>query len=198
MEDARERASAFDRNFSTALSAYAQVTPPQLSLRWFIALAVQAEERPRGFELLGLAPWQDVAGAEQEYGKLCCYTLCTLRDRMLREQGFDDCYAKVKSEENTKALQLLPQLLQELDSIRDVHTRLATALRGVFAGNIFDLGAASTESMYHAGEMPAFNKTRQQLVLPVLLSVAMPRLRPGTRSSPVASCCRLCSCRGLG
>ena len=82
---------------------------------------------------------------------LCCLKLCALRDGLLREEGFYDCFKTVKAEENTKALTLLPALLAELDALPDAQTRLRALIEGVFAGNIFDLGAANTAAMFAAG-----------------------------------------------
>lgn len=46
-------------------------------------------------------------------------------------------------------------LHRDLDGIEDRSKRLELALRGVFAGNIFDLGAQGTADMFESGEVPA-------------------------------------------
>eukprot|EP00850_Spirogloea_muscicola_P003914 SM000016S01902 [mRNA] locus=s16:418468:422079:- [translate_table: standard] len=72
--------------------------------------------------------------------------LCRLRELVLREVGFEDIFRKVKVTENAKALALLPDILKLVDAVEDPSQRLEHLIRGVFAGNIFDLGApASTE-----------------------------------------------------
>ena len=78
--------------------------------------------------------------------------LCGLRDRALRELGFDDCFLDVKTEENEKALATLPGVLRELDAIGDPGARIEALIRGVFAGNIFDLGAAASAALHANGD----------------------------------------------
>jgi hypothetical protein len=43
--------------------------------------------------------------------------------------------------ENEAALLLLPELLKEIDESKDKGAQFETVIKGVFAGNIFDLGA---------------------------------------------------------
>jgi len=93
---------------------------------------------------------------------LCCLKLCALRDRLLREAGFPDCFKAVKAAENAKALTLLPALLAELDGVSDPQQRLQALIEGVFAGNIFDLGAANTAKMFSDGGLD-FHSTRAKL-----------------------------------
>jgi uncharacterized protein with ATP-grasp and redox domains len=63
----------------------------------------------------------------------------------------------VKADENTKALALLREILDELDSVEDPLERFGEAVKGVFAGNVFDLGApkmvAKAASGMSSGEM---------------------------------------------
>lgn len=42
---------------------------------------------------------------------------------------------------------------RDLDDIEDKSKRLELALRGVFAGNVFDLGAQGTADMFENGEV---------------------------------------------
>ena len=93
---------------------------------------------------------------------LTCLKLCALRDRLLREEGFHDCFKAVKASENAKALALLPALLAELDALPGAAERLRALVEGVFAGNIFDLGAANTAAMFAAGGVD-FRGTRAKL-----------------------------------
>ena len=92
---------------------------------------------------------------------LCCLKLCAIRDRLLREEGFADCFRVVKAEENAKALAHLPALLAELDALGPGE-RLRAVVEGVFAGNIFDLGASHTAAMHASGDL-GFHTTRQKL-----------------------------------
>ena len=88
--------------------------------------------------------------------------LCGLRDRALRELGFDDCFLDVKTEENEKALATLPGVLRERDAIGDPGARIEALVRGVFAGNVFDLGAAASAAL-HADGNGGFDATRAGL-----------------------------------
>eukprot|EP00892_Ulva_mutabilis_P004953 jgi/Ulvmu1/282/UM001_0286.1 len=80
-----------------------------------------------------------------------CATMCRLRDTCLRDAGFYDPYATLKADENAKALDLLPGVLAEVDAVTDPLERLHAAIRGVFAGNVFDLGAPKLVEKYEAG-----------------------------------------------
>jgi type II pantothenate kinase len=92
-----------------------------------------------------------------------CLMLCALRDRLLRDSGFADCFKTVKAEENQKALALLPSLLAELDAIAEPQARLHALIQGVFAGNIFDLGASNSAALFKAGGGVDFRATRAKL-----------------------------------
>ncbi|BDA44552.1 4'-phosphopantetheine phosphatase [Coccomyxa sp. Obi] len=92
-----------------------------------------------------------------------CISLCALREECLRKQGYEDVFATVKAEENEKALALLPGVLRDLDAITDHSQRLEMVLRGVFAGNIFDLGAASSADLFSTNGA-AFESTRANIL----------------------------------
>ncbi|KAG5248199.1 pantothenate kinase-related family protein [Salix suchowensis] len=68
--------------------------------------------------------------------------LCRLRELILRELGFVDIFKKVKDEENAKAISLFKNVVQLNDAIEDEAKRLENLVKGIFAGNIFDLGSA--------------------------------------------------------
>eukprot|EP00798_Chlamydomonas_sp_ICE-L_P025947 gene25947-11627_t len=79
-----------------------------------------------------------------------------------------------------QALQLLPDVLAEIDSTGETSAsgsppadktkvaaiaRMELTLRGVFAGNIFDLGAAASAQLFEkGGGASAFEDTRQKLL----------------------------------
>lgn len=56
------------------------------------------------------------------------------RDRCLHAAGFTDIFKTAKDKEDKAALQLLPSVLADLDSVSDPTARMEKALRGVFAG----------------------------------------------------------------
>lgn len=96
--------------------------------------------------------------------------LCALRDKRLRDAGFADCFAEVKKHENEKALKQLPGVLAEIDAIQDREARILTLVQGVFAGNVFDLGAAASAELHaerdrmgKQGKTDFFHKTRAGL-----------------------------------
>uniref|UniRef100_A0A0D6R5X5 Damage-control phosphatase ARMT1-like metal-binding domain-containing protein n=1 Tax=Araucaria cunninghamii TaxID=56994 RepID=A0A0D6R5X5_ARACU len=88
------------------------------------------------------------ADPESHGGPPDCILLCRLREQCLREFGFRDIFKKVKDEENTKALTLFEQVVQLLDNIEEEVQRLENLIRGIFAGNIFDLGAAQLAEVF--------------------------------------------------
>jgi type II pantothenate kinase len=89
-------------------------------------------------------------------GPLSILVLCNLRTTYLAEFDFHDPYRPMKQKENDAAMRLLPDVLRELDAHRGEEL-LSTLIRGVFAGNIFDMGCASTVGLYERGEMDFFS-----------------------------------------
>lgn len=87
--------------------------------------------------------------------------ICLARESVLRRQGFDDPYRLAKARANEAALPLLPQLLEDLDALPE--NQLAQRIiRGVFAGNIFDLGATKTNDLFTSGGVD-FHATLKKL-----------------------------------
>lgn len=95
------------------------------------------------------------------YGRVTILALDKLRDSYLRRFGFDDPYRNVKRKENEAALKFYPRLVSELDS-QPAQRRLGELIVGVFAGNIFDLGAMATVKEYHSNGLDFF-ATRARL-----------------------------------
>nr|1XFI_A Chain A, unknown protein [Arabidopsis thaliana]2Q40_A Chain A, Protein At2g17340 [Arabidopsis thaliana] len=89
--------------------------------------------------------------------------LCRLREQVLRELGFRDIFKKVKDEENAKAISLFPQVVSLSDAIEDDGKRLENLVRGIFAGNIFDLGSAQLAEVFSRDGM-SFLASCQNLV----------------------------------
>lgn len=48
----------------------------------------------------------------------------------------------MKDDENAKAVALLEEVIAKADAIEDIDARIEHLIKGVFSGNIFDLGAA--------------------------------------------------------
>ncbi|PWA36902.1 hypothetical protein CTI12_AA567920 [Artemisia annua] len=79
---------------------------------------------------------------ESHGGPPDCVFLCRIRELILKEVGFRDIFKKVKDEENAKAITLFKDVVQLNDAIEDESKRVENLVRGIFAGNIFDLGSA--------------------------------------------------------
>lgn len=81
------------------------------------------------------------------FGRLDILTICYERERILRACRFMDPFRLAKRRENESALALLPSLLHELDAM-DEASRATAIVQGMFAGNIFDLGATDTAARF--------------------------------------------------
>ncbi|CAA7022017.1 unnamed protein product [Microthlaspi erraticum] len=91
-------------------------------------------------------------------------SLGRVREQILRELGFRDIFKKVKDEENAKAISLFPEVVSLSDAIEDEGKRLENLVRGVFAGNIFDLGSAQLAEVFSRGDGISFLASSQNLV----------------------------------
>jgi type II pantothenate kinase len=84
------------------------------------------------------------------------------RDAFLRKHGFVDAFVDLKDRENAKALPLLSTVCRQIDSVSG-EEQLRSLIEGVFAGNIFDMGAEATAKAYF-NSGPDFFQTRKTLV----------------------------------
>ena len=96
------------------------------------------------------------ARGPQRFGRVTILTLDEWRDQILRRHGFVDPFIDVKDRENAKMLPLVPAVCRELDAL-DEPARLRATVAGLFAGNIFDMGAAATARAFAAGSPDFFN-----------------------------------------
>ena len=95
------------------------------------------------------------------HGVVTILTLDQWRDRILRDHGFVDAFVDLKDRENTKMLPILLAVWRR--SIRWTGGGTLKALiEGVFAGNIFDMGADATAKAF-LGRSPDFFNTRATL-----------------------------------
>ncbi|XP_021713863.1 uncharacterized protein At2g17340-like [Chenopodium quinoa] len=85
---------------------------------------------------------------ESHGGPPDCILLCRLREQVLRELGFRDIFKKVKDDENAKAISLFRNVVSLNDAIEDPVKRLENLVKGIFAGNIFDLGSAELAEVF--------------------------------------------------
>jgi type II pantothenate kinase len=95
-------------------------------------------------------------------GHLDLITLDLMRQEKLIKHGIPDPFESMKARENTAMLKLYPQIIAELDAHRDPHEALLLATEGIFAGNIYDLGAGATAKMF-ADKSPDFITIRNEL-----------------------------------
>ena len=74
------------------------------------------------------------------HGAVTIITLDGWRTEALLAGGFNDPFEKMKEEENAAMLKLLPRVCQEVDGMA-MKDGAEAVIRGIFAGNIFDMGA---------------------------------------------------------
>lgn len=103
-----------------------------------------------------------MSNPQHHQGRLTILDICLERERVLRRAKFDDPYRLAKARENQASLPLLPSVLAELDALPD-DRREVEVIRGVFAGNIFDLGATQTAALFQNGQRVSFQTSRQEL-----------------------------------
>lgn len=100
---------------------------------------------------------------ESHGGPPDCILLCRLREQILRELGFRDIFKKVKDEENAKAISLFEGVVHLNDAIEDDGHRAESLIKGILAGNIFDLGSAQLAEVFARDGM-SFMASCQNLV----------------------------------
>eukprot|EP00256_Glycine_max_P046798 XP_006599973.1 uncharacterized protein At2g17340 [Glycine max] len=100
---------------------------------------------------------------ESHGGPPDCILLCRLHELVLRELGFSDIFKKVKDVENAKAISLFENVVHLNDAIEDESKRLENLVRGIFTGNIFDLGSAQLAEVFSKDGM-SFLASCQNLV----------------------------------
>lgn len=106
--------------------------------------------------------WLEAAGRQPDcFGRLDILMICEARQAAIDAVGLYDPYRLAKSRENALAMKLLPARLRELDAMAPP-TRARDVIEGVFAGNIFDLGATSTNAMFEQGPVD-FHAVRAKL-----------------------------------
>ncbi len=101
------------------------------------------------------------AAAPRSQGRVTILTLDIWRDVLLRRHGFIDAFVDLKHRENEKMLPLLPVVCGQIDSMEGAE-QLRAVIEGIFAGNIFDMGAEATAKAF-LGDSPDFFATRASL-----------------------------------
>lgn len=88
-------------------------------------------------------------------------TLDGWRDDLLRKHGFVDPFQDLKQNENEGVIRLLPTVCRQIDALEGAE-QVRAVVEGVFAGNIFDMGAAGSAQLLLEGKLDFF-ATRKKL-----------------------------------
>lgn len=122
-----------------------------------------ARRRAEGCRLAFAERFEGFLGSPQASGdRVTILTLDAWRDEILRRHGFVDCMIDLKSRENDKTLPLLAEVCAEVDRHSGIDQLLAI-VQGVFAGNLFDMGAKASAEKFIDGRGPSFFETRSSL-----------------------------------
>lgn len=103
----------------------------------------------------------DFAARPHAFGRMTMLILDRWRDEVLRKHGFNDAFIDLKNRENENMLPLLPMVCAQLDELRG-EAQFRGLIDGIFAGNIFDMGAEATAKAF-LGNSPNFFATRTML-----------------------------------
>ncbi len=83
-------------------------------------------------------------------GRLTVLELTVYREEMFAAHGIHDPFRDLKTRENELALRLAPALLREIDDAPPTQRGLLL-VRGLFAGNLFDMGSRAVVSAFEEG-----------------------------------------------
>lgn len=87
------------------------------------------------------------------HGALDIKVLDEVRTAVLRRSGISDEFAGVKAREDELAMSALPDRLAALDALEE-RERLESVVRGMLAGNLFDMGAVETADAFASATVP--------------------------------------------
>jgi uncharacterized protein with ATP-grasp and redox domains len=107
------------------------------------------------------AKFQAYAANPTSFGRVTILDLDAWRDALLRRHGFNDAFIDLKNRENENALPLVSAVCKQIDE-RSGREQLDAVILGVFAGNIFDMGAEATAKAFLEGS-PDFFTTRKTI-----------------------------------
>ncbi len=103
----------------------------------------------------------DFAARPHAFGRVTMLDLDRWRDQILRAHGIRDAFVDLKARENERMLPLMPAVCAQLDELSG-EAQLRALIEGIFAGNIFDMGAEATAKAF-LGNSPDFFSTRGAL-----------------------------------
>lgn len=84
--------------------------------------------------------------------ELTTIALGEFRQQMLNGYGWPDPYRELKRRENAVAVEMYPDVIARIDACHRAQ-RWEALLCGLFAGNMFDMGAPETIAMHERGEI---------------------------------------------
>lgn len=119
----------------------------------------QAPETLERFRKEYLGGLQERRANPDKFRPLTILGLDEFRDGTLRQFGWSDPYEKIKRREDDAAVRLFPQVVAELDA-HAMPERIEALVRGVFAGNIFDMGTAASVQHYQKHGLDFFGTRR--------------------------------------
>jgi damage-control phosphatase, subfamily II, stand-alone protein len=124
-----------------------------------------ADEMARAVEACGVefdATFDALVAQEACDERLTILALDARRDALLQKHGFQDAFIDLKERENERMLPLLPRVCRQIDALSG-REQLLGVIEGVFAGNIFDMGAEATAGRFLGEDAPDFFSTRGKL-----------------------------------
>ena len=105
--------------------------------------------------------FESIASHPDRYPRIDVLELDRIVNAVLADHGFRDPYLAMKSAADAAALPLFAQVCIEIDSL-PVEQQFAALLRGLLAGNLFDVGAPAAMQR-HAEHEESFARTRDSL-----------------------------------
>lgn len=115
-----------------------------------------------------LAIFAELRKCPASHGPLDLYVLDMIRQRAIIKHGVPDPFLALKTRENNLMIKQYPRVIEELDSHHDEREMHLMAIEGIFAGNIYDLGAGATSKLF-ASSSPDFIDVRNKITRPWLI-----------------------------
>ncbi len=143
----------FSHHFDLIMSLAVQVYGPESSGRAMACKAALVKEM------------ESLRGNPAKYDTMNLQVMGKLRQDILKAHDLPDPFLLNKQRENSAMLALYPEIISDLDRPRQTRSEsdtLRLLVEGVFAGNIFDMGATETAKLFASGS-PDFRKVRQSL-----------------------------------